>query len=112
MIKDPKARAAAVAALKAGRQDLLKAYIGDRHEASAIDLLDKKQTAMANAGMTDESLKEDIKEDEVECGWCHEKFPEAECRYEKDFGYLCPQCEAALKSRGEELIFIEPAPKK
>lgn len=58
--------------------------------------------------ITDESLKEDIDdEDEVKCGWCGEKFPESECRHEKDFGYLCPQCEAELKSRGEELVFIE-----
>lgn len=110
MIKDPKARAAAVAALKAGRKDLLKAYLGDRHEDAAINLLDKKQTAMANAGMTDECLKEDIEEDEVECGWCHEQCPKSDCRYEKDFGYLCPQCEAELKSRGEQLVFVEPAP--
>jgi hypothetical protein len=48
----------------------------------------------------------------VECSWCGEKFPKSECRYEKDFEWLCPQCEAALKSRGEELDFIEPAPEE
>jgi hypothetical protein len=49
-------------------------------------------------------------EDNVECGWCGEAFPKSECRYEKDFGYLCPQCEAELKSRGETLEFVEPGP--
>ena len=49
----------------------------------------------------------DQEEDNVECGWCGESYPKSECRREQDFGYLCPQCEAELKSRGEELVFIE-----
>ena len=136
MIKDPKARAAAVAALKAGRKDLLKAYIGDRHEKAAIDIINKKQNSMAAAGMTDESLKEDIAFDENgdetftpeeqeefdcdewgnsnsgydqyhHCGWCEEIFPESEMRHEVDFGWICDRCEAELKSHGGPLTFIE-----
>jgi hypothetical protein len=40
-------------------------------------------------------------------GWCGDIFDESECRYEENFGWLCPQCQAALKSRGEQLTFIE-----
>lgn len=49
----------------------------------------------------------DFDEDEVECGWCGEMFPKSDCRKELDLGYLCPQCIAAIKSRGEELTFKE-----
>ena len=31
----------------------------------------------------------------------------SECRYEVNLGYLCPRCEAAIKSRGETLTFRE-----
>ena len=54
-----------------------------------------------------ECLHEDVEEETVTCGWCGEEIPESDCRYEVDFGWLCPQCEAALKSRGEELTFKE-----
>jgi hypothetical protein len=61
------------------------------------------------AGMTIESLVEEMEENEdtVECKWCNELFDKSECRKEVDLGYLCPQCEAAIKSRGETLTFIE-----
>lgn len=49
----------------------------------------------------------DFDEDEVECGWCGEMFPKSDCRKELDLGYLCPQCIAAIKSRGEDLTFKE-----
>lgn len=59
--------------------------------------------------MTVEALVEEMEENEdtVECKWCNELFDKSECRYELDLGYLCPQCIAAIKSRGEELIFSE-----
>jgi len=34
-------------------------------------------------------------------------YPESEMRQEVDFGWLCDRCEAAIKSRGEHLVFIE-----
>lgn len=54
-------------------------------------------------------MREDLEEheDEVECQWCFDTFPKSECKREKDLGYLCPQCIAAIKSRGEELDFDE-----
>jgi Zn finger protein HypA/HybF involved in hydrogenase expression len=60
-------------------------------------------------GMTVEKLVEEMEENEdvVECKWCNELFDKSEVRYEIDLGYLCPQCEAAIKSRGETLTFKE-----
>jgi hypothetical protein len=60
-------------------------------------------------GMTIEQLVEEMEENEdtVECKWCNELFDRSECRKEVDLGYLCPQCIAAIKSRGETLTFTE-----
>lgn len=57
--------------------------------------------------MTIEKLVEEMEENEdtVECKWCHELFDKSEVRYEVDLGYLCDQCSAAIKSRGETLTF-------
>ena len=60
-------------------------------------------------GMTIEQLVEEMEENEdmVECTWCNDLFPKDECRKEVDLGYLCSRCEAAIKSRGEKLTFVE-----
>jgi hypothetical protein len=60
-------------------------------------------------GMTIEQLVEEMEEneDEVECTWCNDLFPKDQCRKEVNLGYLCSRCEAAIKSRGEKLTFIE-----
>lgn len=60
-------------------------------------------------GMTIEQLVEEMEEneDEVECKQCHELYDKSDCSYEIDLGWLCPQCEAAIKSRGETLTFRE-----
>lgn len=60
-------------------------------------------------GMTIEQLVEEMEEneDEVECTWCNDLFPKDQCRKEVDLGYLCSRCEAAIKSRGEKLTFVE-----
>ena len=76
--------------------------------------LDETQLNIQKA--SDEDKEVDIKslvemmeenEDEVECKWCNELFDKDDCRYEVNLGYLCPQCEAAIKSRGETLTFRE-----
>lgn len=61
------------------------------------------------ADMTVDALVEAMEENEdtVECKWCHELFDKSEVRYEVDLGYLCDQCAAAIKSRGETLTFKE-----
>ncbi len=60
-------------------------------------------------GMTIEQLVEKMEENEdmVECTWCNDLFPKDDCRREVNLGYLCSRCEAAIKSRGEKLTFIE-----
>lgn len=52
-IKDPKARAAAIAAAKAGRPDAVKAFTGNRKEDRAAAAYEKKAQAMADAGVKD-----------------------------------------------------------
>lgn len=52
-----------------------------------------------------ETLEEN--EDEVECKWCNELWPKEDCKHEINLGYLCPDCVAALKSRGEQLVLEE-----
>lgn len=61
------------------------------------------------ANMTIEELVEEMEEneDEVECKWCHELFDKSECSYEVDLGWLCDQCTAAIRSRGESLTFSD-----
>jgi hypothetical protein len=56
-------------------------------------------------GMTVEQLVEEMEEneEEVECAWCNDLFEKSACHKEADFGWLCPSCEAAIKSRGETL---------
>lgn len=56
-IKDPKARAAAVAAKKAGRDDVVKQFTGDRKEDQADAAYEKKATKMQKAGY-DKELEE------------------------------------------------------
>ena len=60
-------------------------------------------------GMTIEQLVEEMEEneDEVECTWCNDLYTKDMCRKEINLGWLCPRCEAAIKSRGETLTFKE-----
>jgi hypothetical protein len=60
-------------------------------------------------GMTIKELVEAMEENEdtVECARCEDLFDKSDCHYEVDFGYLCSNCEAAMKSRGETLTFRE-----
>ena len=44
-------------------------------------------------------------ENPVICSWCKDMFEQADCRKEKDMGWLCDQCQRALESRGVELEF-------
>lgn len=39
----------------------------------------------------------------AQCAWCKEWYPVSELNQESDMGYLCDQCVAAIKSRGEDL---------
>ena len=44
----------------------------------------------------------------VRCGFCDEIYTKSECKYERNLGWLCPRCEAAIYSRGEKLTFVDP----
>ena len=39
---------------------------------------------------------------EKRCDWCNELFEDSELT-ETDMGFLCDQCIAAIKSRGEQI---------
>jgi hypothetical protein len=60
--------------------------------------------ALLGEGLTLEDLRD---EETVVCGWCDHEVPKCDCRKEVDFGWLCDRCEEAIKSRGEELTFVE-----
>ena len=61
------------------------------------------------ADMSVDALIEEMEENEdtVECKWCNELFDKSECRKEVDLGWLCDNCQQAIKSRGETLTFTE-----
>ena len=60
-VKDPQARQAAVAAVRAGRPDVAKQFYGDRKEDQAFAANDKKMTKMQKRlGDMEESLDEDL----------------------------------------------------
>lgn len=44
----------------------------------------------------------------IRCGFCDEIYTKSECKYERNLGWLCPRCEAAIYSRGEKLTFVDP----
>lgn len=60
-VKDPQARQAAVAAVRAGRPDVAKQFYGDRKEDQAMVANDKKMAKMQkHLGDVEESLDEDL----------------------------------------------------
>lgn len=60
-IKNPKDREAAIAAKKAGRDDVVKQFTGDRKEDQAVNAFDKKAQKMQDAGVR--SIDEDLDDD-------------------------------------------------
>ena len=64
-------------------------------EVSAIDDVPDNFRKPIPEGMTIKQLVEEMEknEAEVECTFCNELFPKAECHYDEDEGYICPQCE-------------------
>lgn len=42
------------------------------------------------------------------CVWCEMRLDACECDFEVEFdGWLCQDCQAALRSRGERLILVK-----
>ena len=75
-----------------------------------FDALDNSLEAVAHkpvpAGMTIESLVEEMEEneDDVECRRCEELFDKSECKYDKDYqGWLCWHCQQAVLDHGGDL---------
>ena len=89
--------------------DNLLAKLRDYRAELGPDFKIKESRKPVPDGMTIEQLVEEMEENEdmVECTWCNDLFPKDECRKEADLGYLCSRCEAAIKSRGEKLTFVE-----
>jgi hypothetical protein len=60
-------------------------------------------------GMTLDELVEAMEENEtdVECKSCNELFDKSECRYDKDYGWLCDRCQRAINDHGGELAFTK-----
>ncbi len=89
--------------------DTLLAKLRDYRAELGPDFKIKESRKPVPEGMTIEQLVEEMEENEdmVECTWCNDLFPKDECRKEVDLGYLCSRCEAAIKSRGEKLTFVE-----
>jgi hypothetical protein len=83
--------------------------LSDEHDYQFLNSLKESLTE----GKSIKDLVEEMEENEdtVECKWCEELFDKSECRYEVNIGWLCPQCQAAIKSRGETLTFRESANK-
>ena len=81
----------------------------DFHSEDSLDRVPDNFRKPIPEGMTIEQLVEEMEENEdtVECVWCNDLFDKSECRKEADMGWLCPRCEAAIKSRGETLTFTE-----
>lgn len=84
-----------------------------RHYGTIENRIVEQHTSSARKpipeGMTIEQLVEEMEENEdiVECKWCEELYDKIDCRYEVDMGWLCEQCIDAIKSRGEQLHFID-----
>lgn len=49
-------------------------------------------------------------EDEVECKWCGNLHPKAECKKDKDLGWLCDRCQEGIASREGDVFDWETYP--
>lgn len=58
------------------------------------------------ADMSIDALVEEMEEneDDVECKFCHELFDKSECIHDRDYGWLCPGCQRAIREHGGSII--------
>lgn len=90
------------------KQDLACQDVDNDPEFAALDnSVDFRRPVPADMSIEDLVEEMEENEDTVECKWCNELFDKSECRYEVDLGWLCDRCQQAIKSRGEQLVFIE-----
>ena len=99
------------AELTLSKADTFNSDLDSEFEYTDDDIVFETDCAVRNkplpADMTIESLIEEMEEneDQVECKWCEDLFDKSDCKYETSLGWLCPQCQEALISRGEQLTF-------
>ena len=43
----------------------------------------------------------------VRCNWCGEVYPEFDCKFEANLGWLCPRCQDEVRSHGGPLTIVE-----
>ena len=90
------------------KQDLACKDVDNDPEFTALDnSVDFRRPVPADMSIEDLVEEMEENEDTVECKWCDELFDKSECRYEVDMGWLCDRCQQAIKSRGEQLVFVE-----
>jgi hypothetical protein len=90
------------------KQDLACKDVDNDPEFAALDnSVDFRRPVPADMSIEDLVEEMEENEDTVECKWCDELFDKSECRYEVDMGWLCDRCQQAIKSRGEQLAFVE-----
>ena len=83
---------------------------GEFEDSELVDLQGAKYCKSCYQKLTGdapfaEEYNEDDFQDPVVCSWCKDMFEKADCKKEKDIGWLCDQCQRALESRGVELEF-------
>jgi hypothetical protein len=90
------------------KQDLACQDVDNDPEFAALDnSVDFRRPVPADMSIEDLVEEMEENEDTVECKWCDDLFDKSECRYEVDLGWLCDRCQQAIKSRGEQLVFVE-----
>lgn len=90
------------------KQDLACQDVNNDPEFAALDnSVDFRRPVPADMSIEDLVEEMEENEDTVECKWCNELFDKSECSYEVDMGWLCDRCQQAIKSRGEQLVFVE-----
>jgi hypothetical protein len=93
------------------KSDTFDSDIDSEFEYTDDDIVFETDCVVRNkplpADMTIEALIEEMEEneDQVECKWCEDLFDKSDCKCETSLGWLCPQCQEALISRGEQLTF-------
>lgn len=79
-------------------------------EDRLVENCDKQDRKPIPEGMTIEQLVEEMEEneDDVECRRCTELFDKSECIYDRDYGWLCRDCQRAVYEHGADIIISQP----
>ena len=61
----------------------------------------------AEYGIDEEGYSLDGFDTYVRCNWCGEVYPEFDCVFEANLGWLCPRCQDEIRSHGGPLTVVE-----